>query len=295
MPAVTSKETGEARTVSVRLDPEAGRRLDKAAALMHQSRAAFLEKAGDEAARRVLTEWAARRHRQGGGTFSELAAETGLAVEEIMEHLGGQERGDALEMFLASCRTVSETQKNRRFLRLAEQAVASLGGASGPDSARAAARGRGEPAGATDHAARPTRAPLSVREPRASYATPAVGVGVRWQLDGDRLHLRGATEAQRARIDELVAEFGGAKPGGRGGSAALAAELASELEGGFLSRVSVERLAKWCHSAGPGYRGRPQQIARALSEALFGTVLPPLKREPAGEDAWRALAQSELS
>src|SRR5688572_13096673 len=113
-------EMGEARTVSVRLDPEAGRRLDKASALMQQSRAAFLEKAGDEAARRLLTDWAARRYRQGAATFSELAEQTGLAVEEIVEHLGGAERGAALDMFLASCRTVAETQESRRFLRLAE-------------------------------------------------------------------------------------------------------------------------------------------------------------------------------
>ena len=84
---------GEARTVSVRLDPQAGRRLDKAAALLHQSRAAFLERAGDDAARRVLTDWAARRYRQGGGSFSELAEETGLAVEEIVDHPPRIERG----------------------------------------------------------------------------------------------------------------------------------------------------------------------------------------------------------
>src|SRR5687767_6136169 len=127
---------------------------------MHQSRAAFLEKAGDEAARSVLTEWAARRYRQNGGTFSELAAETGLGVEEIMEHLGGQERGDALEMFLASSRTVAESQRNGRFLRLAEQAVASLRGASASGPSGEASAGRG---GRAEYAERAGREGRSVR------------------------------------------------------------------------------------------------------------------------------------
>ena len=284
-------DTRDTRTVSVRLDAEAGKRLDKASALMHQSRAAFLEKAGDEAARTVLTEWAARRYRQNGGTFSELAAETGLAVEEIMEHLGGQERGDALEMFLASCRTVAETQKNRRFLRLAEQAVASLGGASALGTSREGATGRER---RTEYGERPTQEMRSVREGRGAYVTSTAAPGAQWRLDDDRLSLRRASDAQRARIDDLVAEFGRARPGSRGGSAALAAELASELDAGFLTRASVERLSKWCHSAGPSYRGRPQQLARTLSEALFGQVIPPLDRTPAGDAEWRRLADPIL-
>lgn len=271
---------GEARTVSVRLDPQAGRRLDKAAALLHQSRAAFLERAGDDAARRVLTDWAARRYRQGGASFSELAEETGLAVEEIMEHLGGQERGAALEMFLASCRTVAQTQKNRRFLRLAEQAVASLGGGA-PDGVRTQGEERLD---STEHGT------LTLREPRTAYVTQADGGRVRWRVEGNRLSLLAASDAHRARIDQLIAEFGRAKPGAKGGSAALAAALASEWDAGFLSRRSVERLARWCHSAGPGYRGHPQEAARALSEALFGWLVPPLDRTPAGEDAWHSLA-----
>jgi hypothetical protein len=274
----------EPRTVSVRLDPEAGLRLDRASALMHQSRAAFLEKAGDEAARRVLTEWAARRYRQGAATFSELAEQTGLAVEEIMEHLGGQERGAALEMFLASCRAVAETQKNRRFLRLAEQAVASLGGAEPLDGPRSAGAGRSK---ATEA--------LSLREPRAAYVTPAEGAVTRWRVDGNRLTLRGVSDTQRRRVDDLIAEFGRVKPGAKGGSAALAAALASEWEAGFLSRGTVERLARWCHSAGPGYRGRPQQAARALSEALFGTVVSSIDRSPAGDETWHSLAAGTRS
>src|SRR5688500_15693536 len=218
---------------------------------MHQSRAAFLEKAGDEADRRGRTEWAARRYRQGGGTFSERASEAGLAVEEIMEHLGGQERGDALEMFLTSCRTVAETQKNRRFLRLAEQAVASLGGVGAVKGDRSVAVARAKPI------AQETLSLGELREPRASYVTQGGGAAVRWRAEGDRVSLVGASDVRRAQVDSLIMEFGRAKPGGKGGSAALAETLASEWDAGFLSRGTVERLARWCHSSGPGYRGRP--------------------------------------
>ena len=83
-------------TVSVRLDPQAERRLEKAAALTKQSRGAFLEAAGDEAAIRILRDWAVARYRAGDRTFSELAEETGLAVEEIMRAMGDGGRDEAL-------------------------------------------------------------------------------------------------------------------------------------------------------------------------------------------------------
>ena len=116
------------RTVSVRLDPVAARRLERAARLMKQSRGAFLEKAGDETARRVLLEWAVSRHRQGGRSFSELADETGLAVEEIMDAVGARDQEAALEMFLASCKTVAEAENNPEFLRLGREAIRAVTG-----------------------------------------------------------------------------------------------------------------------------------------------------------------------
>lgn len=268
----------DGRTISVRLDVAASKRLDKASALMRQSRAAFLGRAGDEAARGILLDWTARRYRQGGATLSELADETGLSVEELVDHVGGRERGTALEMFLASCRTIAETQRRPRFLQLAEQAVASLAATNSP-------LGR-EPVGAR-----------AIRETRSSYeASPAPPTGampetIGWRLDGDRLYAERTSDAQRGRVDALLRDFAGARPGGRGGSAALASELAAELDAGFLSRTTVARLARWCHSAGPSYRGRPQQLARALSEALFGRVIPALPRTAAGDAAWGALAR----
>jgi hypothetical protein len=109
----------------VRLDPPTARRLERAAGLTKQSRGAFLETAGDETARRILLDWAVSCHRRGDRSFSELADETGLAVEEIMEAIGRLDRESALAMFLTSCKTVAETEDNPDFLRLGEEAVRS--------------------------------------------------------------------------------------------------------------------------------------------------------------------------
>ncbi len=115
--------TTKKRTISVRLDDRAKQRVQRAARLLRQSSGAFLEKAGEERARRVLLEWALGRYRAGQRSFSALAEETGLAVEEIMEAAGSRGREDALEMFLASCRTVAQTRGNPDFLRLGQEAA----------------------------------------------------------------------------------------------------------------------------------------------------------------------------
>lgn len=100
------------RTVSVRLE--------RAAELLHQSRGAFLQHAGDVAV---------SRYRQGGVSFSELAGQTALTVEEIMAALGEQGREEALAQFLVSCRTVAELRQNPEVLRPGEEAVETIGGA----------------------------------------------------------------------------------------------------------------------------------------------------------------------
>ena len=111
------------RTISVRLDDAAKRRVERAAKLLKQSSGAFLEKVGDQQAREILLEWAAEQYRADSATFSQLADETGLAVEEIMLWIGKQNKDDALQMFLASCRTVAEITKNPDFLRVGEEAA----------------------------------------------------------------------------------------------------------------------------------------------------------------------------
>jgi len=110
-------------TISVRLDDGAKLRVEHAARIVKRSAGAFLEEAGEERARQVLLDWALERHRRGEASFSELAADTGLTVEEIMLAAGDRGRQDALEAFLASCRTVAEVSGNRDFLRLGEDAV----------------------------------------------------------------------------------------------------------------------------------------------------------------------------
>ena len=115
-------------TLSVRLDDDAKRRVEQAAKILKQSSGAFLGKAGEERARKVLVDWAVTRHRQGETSYSRLAEETGLAVEEIMEAAGDRDTGQALAMFLASCRTVAEAREDPEFFRLAEETVQELRG-----------------------------------------------------------------------------------------------------------------------------------------------------------------------
>lgn len=118
--------TSAKRTVSVRLDEVAKHRLEQAAKLQKQSLGAFLEKAGEVRAREVLLEWAIGQRHNSQLSYSELAAETGLAVEEIMAAMGTQNQPEALEVFLASCRTVSETTDNPDFLKVGQDAVKTL-------------------------------------------------------------------------------------------------------------------------------------------------------------------------
>ncbi len=90
-------------TVAVHLDDSAAKRLAVAARITRQSPGAFLGDAGDERARRVLLDWARARHREGSRSFSELADETGLPLEEIMLAMG-DDREDGLTLFLAGAR-----------------------------------------------------------------------------------------------------------------------------------------------------------------------------------------------
>ncbi len=126
--------TTKKRTISVRLDDAAKLRVERAARLSKQSAGAFLELAGEEQARRILLVWAVAQHRRGEASFSELAAETGLAVEEIMRGMARQGKQEALEMFLASCRTVAESRGNPEFLRLGEEAVKMVQRAEGVEN-----------------------------------------------------------------------------------------------------------------------------------------------------------------
>ncbi len=110
-------------TISVRLDEAARRQVEMAAQLARQSAGAFLGDAGEQRAHEVVLQWAVVRHRSGEASFSELAAETGLAVEEIMGAMAEGGAQSTLTAFLASCRTVAEATDNSDFLRRAQQAA----------------------------------------------------------------------------------------------------------------------------------------------------------------------------
>jgi predicted transcriptional regulator len=111
------------KTVSVRLGDQAGARVSKAAQLARQSKGAFLAQAGEEAARTLLLEWAQQRHASGEASLSELAAETGVPVEVIEEHVSGQRSAEATEMYLTSARRLAEALKTPRFYAEARRAV----------------------------------------------------------------------------------------------------------------------------------------------------------------------------
>src|SRR5437588_11226315 len=105
-------------SISVQLDADAARRVKKAARLSKQSESAFVQQAVEERARRVLLEWAVARHKQGTATFSELADETGLAIEEIMAAME-QDPEVASQQFLELCEAAAKAQDTPEFLRLA--------------------------------------------------------------------------------------------------------------------------------------------------------------------------------
>jgi len=97
------------KTVSVRLDARVGARVERAARLLRQSKGAFLARAGEEVAQRVLLEWAAQRYEVGIASLSELAAETELPLGAIAQEVARQRGEDATELYPASCRKLSET------------------------------------------------------------------------------------------------------------------------------------------------------------------------------------------
>jgi hypothetical protein len=111
------------KTVSVRLDARAGARVERDARLLRQSKDAFLARAGEEAVQRVLLEWAAQRYGEGTVSLSKLAAETELPLEAIAQEVVRGRGGEVTELYLASCRNLSETLGMPEFCAGARRAV----------------------------------------------------------------------------------------------------------------------------------------------------------------------------
>jgi len=82
--------------------------------------------AGEDAARGVLLKSAISRYRSGEQTFSELAEQTGLEIEHIMEAVTEHDGEAGLRMFLTSCKSLAAAEEDPDFLRLAEQAIGTL-------------------------------------------------------------------------------------------------------------------------------------------------------------------------
>jgi uncharacterized protein (DUF1778 family) len=110
-------------TVSVRLAEEASVHVDKAAHVLRQSKGAFLAQVGEEAAERVLMQWAVKQYATGVASLSELAAETQLPLERIAQHVAEDRAGQVVEMYLASCRHLARTLGTPKFYRLAQRAI----------------------------------------------------------------------------------------------------------------------------------------------------------------------------
>lgn len=111
------------KTVSVRLGDQAGARVGKAAQLARQSQGAFLARAGEAAAERVLLDWAVQRYLAGEASLSELASETGISLEVIEQHISEQRSEGATEMYLTSARRLAEIMDDPRFYTQAKRAA----------------------------------------------------------------------------------------------------------------------------------------------------------------------------
>jgi len=110
-------------TVSVRLASRASVHVDKAAQMLHQSKGAFLAQAGEEAAERILLQWAAEQYAAGVASLSELAAETQLPLERIAQRVAEGRAEQVTEMYLASCQKLSQTLRMPQFYLTAKKAA----------------------------------------------------------------------------------------------------------------------------------------------------------------------------
>jgi len=136
------------RTVTVQLDHPTAERVERVARAKQQTLSAFLARAGEEAAHQALLDEAVTRYTQDPDnvSLSELAAETGLWIEEIMQEIWRRDRMTAAEtgqtveevvrsqyrgspevaeaMFLAGCKTIADRGNDPELLRHAHEIVA---------------------------------------------------------------------------------------------------------------------------------------------------------------------------
>jgi uncharacterized protein (DUF1778 family) len=125
------------KTVSVRLDRQAGMYIDRAAKLLHQSQGAFLARVGEEAAEQVLLKWAveqyragttslselAEQYRAGTTSLSELAEQTDIPLEAIAQQVAESRAQEATEIYLAGCHKLAQNLNLPQFYTTAKKAV----------------------------------------------------------------------------------------------------------------------------------------------------------------------------
>jgi uncharacterized protein (DUF1778 family) len=111
------------KTVSVRLDRQAGMYIDRAAKLLHQSQGAFLARVGEEAAEQVLLKWAVEQYRAGTTSLSELAEQTDIPLEAIAQQVAESRAQEATEIYLAGCHKLAQNLNLPQFYTTAKKAV----------------------------------------------------------------------------------------------------------------------------------------------------------------------------
>jgi len=116
----------EKQTVMVQLESPAAQQVARAAQLTNQSPDTFLAKVGEAVAHRILLGDAADRWLREERTFSELAAETGLWIEELMEGVAQRNADRALEASLDDWSALATAHQHPELPRLAEQAAAAV-------------------------------------------------------------------------------------------------------------------------------------------------------------------------
>ena len=98
------------RAITVRLDPDVAVRVERAARSRNLTIAGFLAQVSDDAAHQALFDDAVARYQRdpGAASLSELAHESGLAVEEIMRAIWQRDRLTAAETGRSVAEVVAE-------------------------------------------------------------------------------------------------------------------------------------------------------------------------------------------
>lgn len=114
------------QVITIELDASAVRRIERAARLTHQAPGAFLSRAVEAVTRQVLLDDAAERWLREEATYSELAAETGLWIEEIMQAVARRNGDRALATALQDWHVLAEEHRQPDLLRLAQEATVAM-------------------------------------------------------------------------------------------------------------------------------------------------------------------------